>query len=74
MPGEVAALIIEGSLCAQCHVYLDDKEEGYAGPLGYPRFCRRCGGKPELNGRRAEGDPRRGSLRQDKPMRRKRPR
>jgi hypothetical protein len=59
--GPIAELMADGTLCAQCGVLIDDEREGYAGACGHPRYCRRCGGKPESNGLRGEqGIQRRG--------------
>lgn len=53
--GGAADMMNEGILCMSCGVFIDDKEEGYSGACDCPRYCRGCGGKPELNGQRPLG-------------------
>jgi hypothetical protein len=48
--GEIADMMLEGVLCQECGVYIDDEECGWAGACGYPRYCPGCGGDPECNG------------------------
>jgi len=50
--GEIADMMMNGDLCFECGAYIDDEEEGYAGACGYPRYCRSCGGRPEMNGQK----------------------
>lgn len=52
-----AELMADGTLCCQCGVFIDDAEAGYVGTCGYPRYCRRCGGEPALNGQRDDSKP-----------------
>ena len=42
--GEIAELMMEGYLCAECGVLIKDGEA-----CGYPRYCPECGGKPFNN-------------------------
>lgn len=35
--GEIADMIIDGTLCERCGLYIDDNE-----PPGYPRLCEDC--------------------------------
>lgn len=50
--GDMADMMLDGTLCAECGVFIDDEEEGYDGADGIPRYCYDCGGKPEMNGQR----------------------
>lgn len=34
--GDIADMMLEGILCEQCGVYIDDR------PPGHPRLCRAC--------------------------------
>jgi hypothetical protein len=36
--GEIADMMLDGTLCEECGVYLDDDE----GACGYPRYCEDC--------------------------------
>lgn len=51
--GAAADMILDGILCAECQVFIDDQAEGFDGPDGIPRYCRKCGGLPETNGQRS---------------------
>lgn len=50
--GDMAELVLEGVLCQECGVLIDDDDwpgaEGMA--CGHPRYCYDCGGDPECNG------------------------
>jgi hypothetical protein len=49
--GEIADAMLEGVLCQECGVFIDDsKHPGYVGASGYPRYCYGCGGDPTRNG------------------------
>lgn len=58
--GDTAELMMDGTLCSECSVFIDDEAEGYVGACGYPRYCRRCGGMPEMNGQKPHQDGRTG--------------
>lgn len=39
--GEIAEMMLDGTLCAGCGEYLDQE------PVGYPVYCGGCGGFPD---------------------------
>lgn len=40
--GEVAEMMLDGTLCQQCGVFIDDAAEGTTWNPGVPRSCRHC--------------------------------
>lgn len=47
--GDIADMIMDGTLCSQCSSFIDDSE-GLGEAFGVPRLCRSCGGPPESGG------------------------
>ncbi len=50
--GEIADMMMDGTLCHECGALIDDTEASYDGACGYPRYCRECGGLPAMNGQK----------------------
>jgi len=42
--GEVSEMMLDGTLCCSCGIYLDDEETGIKNykPCGYPKKCLDC--------------------------------
>lgn len=41
MPGEIAEMMLDGTVCEQCGEFLHNGEDG----PGYPGLCAGCGGR-----------------------------
>lgn len=53
--GDIADMMLDGTLCARCGIYLDE-EEADGNADGYPRYCHDC--KKEIAEEKKEGDSR----------------
>ena len=45
--GEIADMMLEGTMCQECGEFIDDGEEG----PGYPRLCAGCAGRQKPQSR-----------------------
>jgi len=51
--GEIAEMMLDGTMCQCCGVYLNDGHDG----AGYPGYCSACAPEPEITTTSKDGVP-----------------